>query len=75
MRKLMICLTGAAMVLLAPTLSNAASFRADAAAPGAHSSIEQARMVKRCRMAKSWRDGPHGRHLVRHRVCHMVEVH
>ena len=74
MRKLMICMAGAAMVLLAPQLSNAAPFRADAA-PGVHNSIEQARMVRRCHVAKVWRDGPHGRHLVRHRVCHMVEVH
>jgi hypothetical protein len=73
MRKLMICLTGAAMLLLAPGLSNAAPFRADAA-PAAHNSIEQARMVRRCHVSKSWRDGPHGRHMVRHRVCHMVEV-
>jgi hypothetical protein len=73
MRKLMICLAGAAMVLLAPQLSNAAPFRADAA-PGAHNSIEQARLVRRCHTGRVWRNGPHGRHLVRRRVCRMVQV-
>ena len=72
MRKLLICLTGAAMLLLAPELSNAAPSRIDAA-PAVHKSVEPARMVRRCRMARVWRDGPHGRRLVRHRVCHMVE--
>ena len=74
MRKLMICLMGAAMVLLAPELSSAAPLRADAV-PAVHNSIEQARMVRRCRIARVWRNGPHGRRLVRHRVCRMVRVH
>lgn len=73
MRRLLICLTGAAMLLLAPELSNAAPSRIDAA-PAVHKSVEQARMVRRCRMARVWRDGPHGRRLVRHRVCRMVHV-
>ncbi len=67
MRKLMICLTGAAMVLLAPALSNAAPVRADAA-PAVHKSIEEARLVRRCHVTKTWRDGPHGRRMVRHRA-------
>jgi hypothetical protein len=73
MRNLMICLTGAAMLLLAPVLSHAAPLRADAA-PAAHRSVEQARMVQRCHTGRVWRDGRHGRHLVRQRVCHMVQV-
>lgn len=73
MRKLMICLTGAAMLLLAPALSQAAPFRADAA-PAAHNSVEQARLVRRCHIGRVWHDGPHGRRLVRHRVCRMVQV-
>jgi len=73
MRNVMICLTGAAMLLLAPALSHAAPFRADAA-PAAHRSVEQARLVQRCHVGRVWRNGPHGRHLVSHRVCHMVQV-
>lgn len=65
MRKLMICLSGAAMVLLAPSLSNAAPFRSDAA-PAAHNAVEQARLVRRCHIHR-------GRHGSRHRVCHMVQ--
>jgi hypothetical protein len=73
MRKLMICMTGAAMLLLVPLLSQAAPYRADAA-PAAHKSVEQARLVRRCHIGRAWHDGPHGRHLVRHRACHMVEI-
>ncbi len=72
MRKLMICLTGAGMLLLAPALSQAAPLRSDAA-PAAHHSVEQARLVQRCHTGRVWRDGRHGRHLVSRRVCHMVQ--
>jgi hypothetical protein len=72
MRNLLLGMTGAAMVLLAPSFANAA---VPSAAPAAHSSIEQARMVKRCHTAKTWQAGPHGRHLITHRSCHMVQVH
>ena len=64
---------GTAVMLLAPALSGAAPLRADAA-PAAHRPIEDARLVRRCHMARVWRDGPHGRHLVHRRVCHMVRV-
>lgn len=73
MRKLMICLAGAAMLMLTPTLSNAAPARLDSA-PAVQKPVEQARMVRRCRVARVWRNGPHGRRLVSHRVCRMVNV-
>ena len=77
MRKLMICLTGAAMVLLAPSLTGAApaAFGTDAAPAAVQKPVEQARMVKRCRVARVWRYGSHGRYLARRHRCHMVNVH
>ncbi|HLZ67623.1 MAG TPA: hypothetical protein VKQ29_15435 [Aliidongia sp.] len=77
MRRLLICLTGAAMVLLAPSLASAAptALRSDAAPAAVQKPIEQARMVRRCHVVKVWRNGPHGRHLVRRHRCHMVRVY
>jgi hypothetical protein len=75
MRKLMIGLAAAAMMLLAPSLASAAPavLRSDAA-PAVQKPIEQVRVVTRCRVVKVWRNGPHGRHLVRQRRCHKVHV-
>ena len=76
MRKLMICLSGVAMVLLAPSLASAAPAapRSDAVPAAVQKPIVQARVVTRCRVSKVWRNGPRGRHLVRRRVCDRVNV-
>jgi hypothetical protein len=76
MRKLMIGLTGAALVLLAPLLASAAPavFRSDAAPAAVQRPIEQVRVVTRCHTVKVWRNGPHGRYPVRQRRCHKVHV-